>query len=149
MNKNIAIIGVLVLVLVGGAAFLIGEAPASTVPVATLDSQKVDANEVATTTSSVVTKEIQNNNEAQVVNAIVASGYTLSEVAKHNDTKSCWVIISGNVYDLTNWISEHPGGQETILGACGKDATSEFVGAHGDSKKIVDLLATMKIGAVR
>jgi cytochrome b involved in lipid metabolism len=36
--------------------------------------------------------------------------YALSEIAQHNRLDDIWVIIDGNVYDLTNFVSEHPGG---------------------------------------
>ena len=47
------------------------------------------------------------------------------EVAKHNRPDDCWTIISGTVYDITKFISQHPGGAE-ILRACGNEATSLF-----------------------
>ncbi len=51
---------------------------------------------------------------------------TLAEVAKHKDAKSCWMAIEGNVYDVTAYIPNHPGGEATVLRGCGKDATSMF-----------------------
>lgn len=32
------------------------------------------------------------------------------EVSKHNTREDCWVIIHDKVYDLTNFLPEHPGG---------------------------------------
>lgn len=49
----------------------------------------------------------------------------LSEVAKHNSEKSCWMAIHGKVYDVTKFIPDHPG-QDVILVGCGKDATYYF-----------------------
>ena len=46
-----------------------------------------------------------------------------SEVQKHNSVESCWVIISGNIYDVTSFINKHPGGRNAILKAAGTDAT--------------------------
>lgn len=54
-----------------------------------------------------------------------AKTYTLSEVAQHASRDDCWAIISGDVYDLTEFINRHPGGDE-ILRACGTDATTLF-----------------------
>ncbi len=51
--------------------------------------------------------------------------YTAEEVARHNSKSDCWTIISGEVYDLTQFINRHPGGDE-ILRACGVDATTLF-----------------------
>jgi L-lactate dehydrogenase (cytochrome) len=42
------------------------------------------------------------------------------EVEKHNSRKSCWVIISGEVYDVTDFIDEHPGGAGVVLRYAGK-----------------------------
>ena len=50
---------------------------------------------------------------------------TADEVKKHNSEEDCWAIISGQVYDITDYVSNHPGGDE-ILRACGIDATSFF-----------------------
>jgi len=51
---------------------------------------------------------------------------TLAEVAKHNKTTDCWMIISGNVYNLTGYASSHPGGGPNITSYCGKDGTNAF-----------------------
>ncbi|KAI1815348.1 FMN-dependent dehydrogenase-domain-containing protein [Poronia punctata] len=52
------------------------------------------------------------------------------EVEKHNDKKSCWVIIHGKAYDVTEFLPEHPGGMNIILKYAGKDATAEFDPIH-------------------
>lgn len=53
-----------------------------------------------------------------------------SDVAKHSSAANCWVIIRGKVYDLTQFIMEHPGGSETILEYAGSDATDAFNQIH-------------------
>lgn len=55
------------------------------------------------------------------------ASYTLDEISKHNTRQDCWTTIEGNVYDVTSFISEHPGG-DRILQACGIDATDLFTG---------------------
>nr|CAG8537141.1 7131_t:CDS:1 [Entrophospora candida] len=52
------------------------------------------------------------------------------EVAKHNKQDDCWVIIHNKVYDLTNFLPEHPGGIKVILKQAGKDATEAFDPVH-------------------
>ena len=51
--------------------------------------------------------------------------FTSEQVAEHNSKTDCWTIINDNVYDITTYISRHPGGDE-ILRACGTDGTSLF-----------------------
>lgn len=59
------------------------------------------------------------------------SGYTLAQVAQKNSQSACWVAIDGMVYDLTDWIRQHPGGRGAILSLCGTDGTSSFNAQHG------------------
>jgi cytochrome b involved in lipid metabolism len=62
------------------------------------------------------------------------TGYTMEKVRANNNEASCWSVIDGNVYDLTNWIASHPGGKGNILSLCGKNGTAEFASKHrGDS----------------
>ena len=73
---------------------------------------------------------------------------TMAVVAEHNSATSCWTVIDGNVYDLTGWIPQHPGGERAIISLCGKDGTAAFHGQHDDAKRQADILATFKIGTV-
>lgn len=78
----------------------------------------------------------------------VATSYTMAQVATHNSRTSCYTAISGSVYDLTTWISQHPGGQFAILGLCGKDGTSSFNDQHGGQARPESELASFKIGTL-
>lgn len=55
---------------------------------------------------------------------------TGAEVAEHNTQQSCWVIVHGKAYDVTEFLPEHPGGMKIILKYAGKDATEEFDPIH-------------------
>lgn len=74
------------------------------------------------------------------------SGYSLAEILKHKTAQSCWTTIQGNVYDLTAWITQHPGGEEAILGLCGRDGTQDFMDQHGGQGKPERELAKYAIG---
>jgi L-lactate dehydrogenase (cytochrome) len=52
------------------------------------------------------------------------------EVAKHSSKESCWVILHGKAYDVTEFLPEHPGGPSIILKYAGKDATHEYEPIH-------------------
>ena len=52
------------------------------------------------------------------------------EVAKHSSPDDCWVVIDGFVYNLTEFISAHPGGPAIIENNAGKDVTAIFGPIH-------------------
>jgi cytochrome b involved in lipid metabolism len=72
--------------------------------------------------------------------------YTMEQVATHSTPTDCWSAVNGGVYNLTNWIAEHPGGQFPIISMCGKDGTTMFLNAHGGQGDPARELATLKIG---
>lgn len=79
---------------------------------------------------------------------VAMQGVTLTltpeEVAKHNTPQSCWLVVNGRVYDVTNYISLHPAGARPILEYCGKDATRAFAAYH--SSRAWSLLEYFYIG---
>ena len=52
--------------------------------------------------------------------------YTLSEVQKHNTPGNAWIIISGHVYDVSDFAELHPGGRAFIYRNAGTDCTDSF-----------------------
>ena len=38
-----------------------------------------------------------------------------AEVAKHTKKNDCWIVLDSYVYDVTRFLSEHPGGAPIIL----------------------------------
>jgi flavocytochrome c len=59
--------------------------------------------------------------------------YTLDEVAKHKTKDDCWVVVNGEVLNVTNFLPDHPGGPKAILLYAGRDATEEFNMLHEKS----------------
>mmetsp|Transcript_13157 Transcript_13157/g.26749 ORF Transcript_13157/g.26749 Transcript_13157/m.26749 type:complete len:1243 (+) Transcript_13157:78-3806(+) len=55
------------------------------------------------------------------------------ELQQHNTGDDCWVSIHGFVYDLTDFVDEHPAGPESITELAGKDGTEEFQAVHGEN----------------
>ncbi|WMV56735.1 hypothetical protein MTR67_050120 [Solanum verrucosum] len=63
---------------------------------------------------------------------------TYDEVSLHNNPKDCWVIINAKAYNVTNFLNDHPGGEEVLLAAAGKDASEEFEEAgHGSAARLM------------
>ncbi|KAI9725318.1 MAG: Cytochrome b2, mitochondrial precursor [Chrysothrix sp. TS-e1954] len=52
------------------------------------------------------------------------------DISKHISKESCWVIVHGKAYDVTEFMPEHPGGPKIILKYAGKDATEEYEPIH-------------------
>lgn len=75
--------------------------------------------------------------------------YTMEDVAKHAVESDCWSVVNGQVYDLTSWVSRHPGGSRSIIGMCGKDATAAFERKHGGAPRPQAALILLKIGTLR
>ncbi len=80
---------------------------------------------------------------AQTTGNSSSKSVTASEVAQHNNINDCWTIIHNNVYNITDFISQHPGGVDRIIKACGIDATQLFEtqdnsrGTHNDTARAI------------
>jgi cytochrome b involved in lipid metabolism len=73
--------------------------------------------------------------------------FTLAEVSEHKTSNDCWLIISGKVYDVTKFLEDHPGGDDVLLSATGKDATDDFedVGHSSSARAMMDELLVGEI----
>ncbi len=71
--------------------------------------------------------------------------YTPDTIKSHNTSDDCWLVIHKKVYDVSSYLSSHPGGAEIILSCAGKDATREFDDI-GHSKSAIRTLAKYEIG---
>lgn len=65
--------------------------------------------------------------------------YTEEDVATHNTRDDIWIIYNDKVYDVTQYLDEHPGGEEVILDCAGSDSTEAFddIGHSEDAKEIL------------
>ncbi len=73
-------------------------------------------------------------------------GYRLEEVAQHREKTDCWTAVDGKVYDLTPFISKHPGGVKNIMKLCGIDGTAIFKDQHGSDSRAVSRLIDLYLG---
>ncbi|XP_019865062.1 uncharacterized protein LOC109594293 [Aethina tumida] len=70
---------------------------------------------------------------------------TLDEVSWHDSAGDCWVVIYDRVYDITDFLDEHPGGSDILLEYAGRDASVAFRGS-GHSKQAIRALDRFLIG---
>lgn len=77
------------------------------------------------------------------------NSFTMAEVAKHNTEADCWSAINGSVYDLSTWVSRHPGGSKAIIKLCGTDGSASFTKKHGGATKPQAALVLLKIGSLK
>ncbi|KAL7628599.1 hypothetical protein AAE478_000114 [Parahypoxylon ruwenzoriense] len=70
------------------------------------------------------------------------------EVAKHTTPESCWVVLYGNIYDVTEFLPSHPGGSKIILQLAGRDATDEYDPIHPPGTLEENLKPEAKMGRI-
>lgn len=65
---------------------------------------------------------------------------TYQDVAEHNTKKDIYVVIHDKIYDCSQFIDEHPGGEEVLLDCAGQDATEAFedVGHSDEARETLD-----------
>lgn len=91
----------------------------------------------------------QNFDSKIVVN--VERKITLEEISKHAMESDCWMAVDGGVFDVTEYVTSHPGGK-LIVSGCGKDASEMFHNRpdrepdHSD--EAVEILKKMQIGVL-
>ena len=78
----------------------------------------------------------------------MAKTFTYDEVKQHNSTDSCWVILYGDVWDVTKFLPEHPGGSKIILSLAGTDATEEYDPIHPPGTLEDSLPAEANLGKI-
>ncbi|KAF2765673.1 acyl-CoA dehydrogenase [Teratosphaeria nubilosa] len=59
--------------------------------------------------------------------------FNTSDVASHNKKDDLFIIVDEDVYDLTQFQTEHPGGQKILQRVAGKDASKQFWKYHNES----------------
>eukprot|EP00808_Paulinella_micropora_P007876 g79464.t1 len=70
---------------------------------------------------------------------------TRGELVEHNaSAEQKWISLHGLVYDVTQYVSKHPGGA-VLLHRTGRDATEEFSIMHGGNGKVMQTLSQLPI----
>ena len=65
--------------------------------------------------------------------------YTKEEVLEHKTINDCWIIIKNKIYNITNYLTIHPGGKNILLQIAGKDCTEYFNNINHSKKAIIEL----------
>ena len=73
--------------------------------------------------------------------------YTTEEVSLHNTENDIWIIINHNVYDITDFINQHPGGKSILLSFAGQDVTDYFEELHKPDI-LIEIADQYKIGSI-
>lgn len=108
-------------------------------------AKRVSRNNLAILDLSVQTAGQKASNDPGVVNLTLS----LTELAKHNNSADCWLLINGSIYDVTSYVGFHPGGS-AMLPYCGQEATAGYNTKGGQgaahSQTAIDSLKNFFIG---
>ncbi|KAI5920574.1 acyl-CoA dehydrogenase NM domain-like protein [Camillea tinctor] len=77
----------------------------------------------------------------------MAQTFTKSDVASHNKGDSLWIIVDDDVYDLTKFQDDHPGGKKILTRVAGKDASKQFWKYHNEGI-LKKYKASLQIGSL-
>ncbi|TPX54785.1 hypothetical protein PhCBS80983_g05764 [Powellomyces hirtus] len=75
---------------------------------------------------------------------------TREDVALHNTAKSVWVVVNNKVYDVSEFMFDHPGGEELLLQYGGQDVTKVMKDKleHEHSESAYDMLDEYCVGVL-
>ena len=62
---------------------------------------------------------------------------SLDEVADHCTREDGWLVLFDKVYDVTEFLRSHPGGEEVVMEYLGCDATLAFRGVTGHTSGVI------------
>lgn len=74
------------------------------------------------------------------------------ELAEHDHPDSCWKAIHGKVYDVTDYIPDHPTPKDVMYEWCGKESTEPWdTKGYGrpHSRRAEAMLADMLVGRLK
>ena len=68
----------------------------------------------------------------------LVQAYDVTEIRLHNSEDDCWMVLYNQVYDMTDYLDDHPGGATPMIPSCGlDDATALYM---AEKKHDQDLL---------
>ncbi|KAK7432217.1 hypothetical protein QQZ08_001162 [Neonectria magnoliae] len=75
----------------------------------------------------------------------MSKSFTLDDVSKQSTDKGGLIVIDKVVYDITDYMSKHPGGDDILIEVLGQDASEGFHEV-GHSDEAIEALREMKVG---
>ncbi|KAI9888801.1 MAG: hypothetical protein M1814_006255 [Vezdaea aestivalis] len=73
---------------------------------------------------------------------------TATEVSRHNQDNDAFIVVGGNVFDVTDFHPHHPGGAQIILDYAGSDATDAYNEIHSPDLILSELGPSKLIGVL-
>jgi sulfite oxidase len=86
------------------------------------------------------------------MNAFLSAEYTPEDVARHKTAKDrIWVSYKDEVFDITDFVQQHPGGQSRIMLAAGGaiDPFWQLYAQHTNNPEVSKILRQFRIGKLR
>jgi hypothetical protein len=149
----IVLINVLALAVAGAsmyAIYLVGDSGAKSVWKGEVAAASAPAPAPSPSPTATETEDEDEDDDSSPSATPTTTGtvYTAADVAVHNSPGDCWTSINGNVYDVSAWADQHPGGSQRIFQLCGIDGSSLFDGQHSGQPKPETTLAGYQIGVL-
>ena len=72
--------------------------------------------------------------------------YTREDIADHKKPDDLWIVIHGDVYNVTEWRKRHPGGRKVLQHYGGEDATIAYESFHIDKELVRKHMSHLKVG---
>ncbi|KAJ5901684.1 fatty acid hydroxylase [Penicillium taxi] len=79
---------------------------------------------------------------------LVLPTFTVADVKSHDNAESCYITIGRKVYDVTEFVQDHPGGGDLVLEYAGKDVNDilKDTASHKHSEAAYDILEDYQVG---
>ncbi len=157
--KSKIILALAVIIIVGGGAFLTlnkkTEAPTTNNGTGLQNNNQINTYDTDNDGENESETDDDNKNTTaqkptiQPTKTTGSSSYTLAQVTTHNSQTDCWTVVNGSVYNITSYITRHPGGVRAISSICGKDGTSTFDDQHGGQSRPENTLSSFLVGSLK
>lgn len=75
---------------------------------------------------------VTQNSQAAAGKMIETKIFSPDEVSRHKTKNDCYLIVNDQVYDVSSYIDQHPGGVRKIVDYCGKESSVAFAAVHSN-----------------